>query len=347
MTDRDTDRKNLKQFIENNKNMLFSEIEDEIENDNITDIEWDGNHLWITELNKGCYMSEKKLSNDYIDNMTMRLSDIMHTHCNRSTPVLEANTEDLRISIWDESRAGSKSVTIRKIPKTLRYGHMELVDSSFAPDCIINLLENSTIAHMNSVLGGQPHAGKTELLKYLTQFIPAYEKAGVYEDNSEIHYKIINPDKKCSEFFVDDKYTYSDAIRYGLRHNVDWVLLSESRGREIIDLVNALSTGCFCMTTMHLDYVPDIPDRMYGMLGTSSVSDRFINNIYKYIDIGVLIECDKHEHRRLTQVGFFTRENDKNKCTMIFEDGELTGNDIPDQIIDRFEKYGIDDPFES
>ncbi len=92
-------------------------------------------------------------------------------------------------------------------------------------------------------------------------------------------------EKKCVEFFVDSKFSYSQVIRAGLRHNIDWMLLSESRGAEVLDLMNSLSTGAYCMTTMHLDSVRSIPDRMYNMLGESNVTDRFVNSIYKYIDV--------------------------------------------------------------
>lgn len=234
-----------------------------------------------------------------------------------------------------------KSMSIRKIPEYLRFDHMTLIESRYAPESIINLLENSVSAHLSIVVGGQPHAGKTELVKYLTTKIPHNEKAGVYEDNQEIHYRKINPNKKCVEFFVDDKITYPDIIKAGLRHNIDWILLSESRGPEVAHLLNSLSTGSYCMTTMHLDDVRDTPDRMYNMLGSSNINERFINSIYKYIDLVILIECDKHEKRRIKQVGFLSRENGNNQCTIIYEDGSFTDEKIPETIINKFSKKGI------
>ena len=92
---------------------------------------------------------------------------------------------------------------------------------------------------------------------------------------------------------MDSKITYQDIIRAGLRHNIDWVLLSESRGPEVMELLNSLSTGAYCMTTMHLDDIRDMPDRMYSMLGNGESSDRFINSIYKYIDLVLLVDCDR------------------------------------------------------
>lgn len=332
-------------FISENKDELFMEIPEEIENDNITDIEWDGYNLWLTDLKEGCYRSEKKLSDEYVENLTFRLGDRMGTACTKAKPILEANTDQLRISVWHESRTGGKkSVTIRKIPMGLRFNHLALIESKYAPEPIIDLLENCVTAHMNVVIGGMPGAGKTELLKYLTTFIPAIEKAGVYEDNAEIHYREINPNKKCSPLFIDEKFSYSEAISAGLRHDIDWILLSEARGPEVQDLVNALSTGSNCMTTMHLDHVSNIPDRMCSMLG-GKATERFVDNAYRYIDVGVMVECDKHEHRKLTQLCFFTRTNGNNKCTMIYDNGEFTNEEIPEEFLMKLTKYGIEDPY--
>ena len=298
------DKEDLKDIIEKNKDELFSEIAQEINNDNVTDIEWDGYNLWITELGIGSYISGKELSDRYVENVSIKLANIMGVSFNRSRPILEANTEKLRISIWHESRCHKKSMAIRKIPEYLRFSHKDLVESDYAPESIINLLENSVTAHLSIVVGGQPHAGKTELVKYLSTKIPHNEKAGVYEDNQEIHYRKINPNKKCVEFFVDDKVTYQDIIKAGLRHNIRLDFCCQSQEDEVAHLLNSLSTGSYCMTTMHLDEVRDMPDRMYNMLGNSSVNERFINSVYKYIDLVVLVECDKHEKRVIKQIGF-------------------------------------------
>jgi pilus assembly protein CpaF len=336
----------LKQFIQHNRQELFCEVADLIERDSVTDIEWDGFKLWVTDLNRGCFPHERKLSDAYVDNLSIRLANIMKVPFNRVHPILEANTEDLRISIWHESRCTKKSMAIRKIPTSLRFHHKKLIEEGYVPEEILNLLENSVIAHCNIVIGGQPHAGKTELLKYLSTFIPANEKVGVYEDNQEIHYRSINPDKKCAEFFVDDRFSYSQIIKAGLRHNIDWTLLSESRGPEVLDLLNSLSTGASCMTTIHLDDLRGLPDRMYNMLGQCEVAEHFINSIYQYIDLGILVECDAKEHRRITQAAFYERTEGKNVCNVLYDAEEGITGELSSDFKKRFQKYGISNPFE-
>ncbi len=94
----------LKGYIRQNRAELFREIEDLIQNEDVTDIEWDGYYLWVTDLKKGCYCHNIRLNEEYVDNLAIRLANIMKVPFNRAYPILEANTEDLRISIWHESR---------------------------------------------------------------------------------------------------------------------------------------------------------------------------------------------------------------------------------------------------
>ena len=47
------EKEQLQELIENNKEDIFSEIKDEISDDTVTDIEWDGYNLWITQLGRG------------------------------------------------------------------------------------------------------------------------------------------------------------------------------------------------------------------------------------------------------------------------------------------------------
>ena len=70
------EKEQLQELIENNKEDIFSEIKDEISDDTVTDIEWDGYNLWITQLGRGCYISMKELSDKYMDNLSIRLNKV-------------------------------------------------------------------------------------------------------------------------------------------------------------------------------------------------------------------------------------------------------------------------------
>ena len=112
-------------------------------------------------------------------------------------------------------------------------------------------------------------------------------------------------------------------------------------------MLNSLSTGASCMTTIHLDDVRGLPDRMYNMLGSCDITERFINNIYKYIDVGVLVESDAKERRWITQMAFYDNEGGRNTCTVLYDREGITPQQIPEAYQRRFLRYGIENPYQT
>ena len=55
----------------------------------------------------------------------------------------------------------------------------------------------------------------------------------------------------------------------------------------------------------------------------------------------LLVDCDRFERRHISQVGFLSRNQGENTCTVIYEDGEFLDSDIPQDIMDKFIKYGL------
>lgn len=190
-----------------------------------------------------------------------------------------------------------------------------------------------------------PGVGKTEYVKYLTSYIPAYERVYTIEDNLELRYSAINPDKDCVEIKVGDTFGYADALKASKRQLPTWVLLAEARGREVKYLLENISAGVHCLTTIHLDDVTKIPDRLRNM-----GRDINENDVYSFIDIGVQIQSTVRDNekitRKITQVMCLSRNNEKNEKIMIYEDGKFFDNDLPEDIYRKFKMEGIENPFE-
>ena len=77
------DKESLEDVLKRTGNALFTEIEEYYEDETITDIEWDGDNLWITQIGRGCYKVDKKLSKEYTENLAARL-DRKSTRLNSS-----------------------------------------------------------------------------------------------------------------------------------------------------------------------------------------------------------------------------------------------------------------------
>nr|DAO53821.1 MAG TPA: Type IV secretion system protein, ATPase, HYDROLASE [Caudoviricetes sp.] len=81
----------------------FGDLLKYILDDNITDINW-SRELWINHLEKGRYkVSNFKLDDIFIKQFYTRISNLMNVQFNQNNPLLEAETENLRISILHDS----------------------------------------------------------------------------------------------------------------------------------------------------------------------------------------------------------------------------------------------------
>lgn len=88
-----------------------------------------------------------------------------------------------------------------------------MLEESYCPERILQLLMNCVLAGMNFVFGGEPGAGKTECAKFFMQFIPREERVITIEDSLEIHYRDINPGADAVELRVGEDFSYTDAIK--------------------------------------------------------------------------------------------------------------------------------------
>ncbi len=322
--------------------------------DNVTDINWNGRQIWIDDLDKGRYMVPDVLSDAFVDRFILLLSNVTNSPFNRMNPVLEAETEELRISVVHPCIAHSgATISIRKIPAIRRLEKHEMVKSGYCSEEIYQFLTRCIQAHFSIAICGLPGAGKTELLKFLTKFIPATERVITIEDVLEIHYQKINPNKDCVEMKVAENFSYSEAIRACLRQLPKWIILSEARSEEVRYLLESLSTGTTGLTTLHTDDVRNIPDRMKNMAGGQEDLERIENDTYRFVDIGILVKSMVNDQgkicRRIEQIAAFDRygkewKETKNEIVMLVEDGKATHQPLPSNLKRRFAKMGVMNP---
>lgn len=324
-----------------------------VRNDRITDINWNGRQLWIDHLDRGRYCSNILLEAAFIQQFTSHISNVVSLNFNKHTPLLEAEANGLRISIIHESYARSgRSISIRKSPPIKRLYDEMMIQEQYCTKEMLDFLKNCVKAHMNIVICGQVGSGKTELLKYLTQFIPGNERVITIEDTLEIHYSTIYPDKDGIEIKVDpERFSYTQAIKASLRQLPNWILLSESRGDEVRYLMESLTTGHYCMTTIHTDDVRKIPERIRNMIRDSYAAKRIGRETYIFLDICILIRKTVGSNgmirRYIDQIGCFSSsDRGKQQRVILFvQDGEFVCHQLPEDIMDKFRKNDIEDPF--
>jgi pilus assembly protein CpaF len=318
-----------------------------VDDKNITDINFNGTDVWVEHLKKGIYKVPVDLTEEFVSQFSIRISNVVSEQINKYNNVLEAETDILRISIIHPSATNTGyAISIRKTPAVMRLTEESILRDKYCTWEVLDFLINCVKARMNMVFCGRPGAGKTELLKFLTQYIPREEKVMTIEDNLEIHYKEINPGSNCVELKVDEElFSYTKAIKTALRQNPQWVLLSEARSAEVKYLLECFSTGLHGLTTLHTDDTRKIPDRIQNMMQDSYAASRLENDIYSFLNVGILLRkkvtVENTVERFVDQICLFDRVENHNVMHLIIEGGRFVSNEIPPNISKQFSRENV------
>ena len=320
---------------------LFKDLWPYIDDDNVTDIKWNGSNLWITDLNKGRYLEENiDLDEEWLKIFTNIIANSVNENFNISKPSLMAETEELRIQAEHGSVTGDKNtcLAIRKTPSKSRLATKNLVEEGYASEYIMKLLPCIMRARLSGIITGDVGAGKTELEKYLCSFIPFNDPIVTVEDTLELKLKKLYPEKDIISMKISDTFSQSDAIKDALRLNTKWLIISESRARDIARIMEGASSGCVALTSIHAENVWEVPDRIMNMVGDEGHKG-FENDIYTFFDYAIKVKAEYTSTgvlRRIDQICFFERENKENIITIIIKDGKPQKTLLPKKIIDKF-----------
>ena len=327
-----------------------------IRREDITDIDWNGRNLWVKDIT--CQRRKivdsqitSQLTDEFIESFAISIGNMAGKNLNPIDNVIEAETPELRITVLHNTIAlTGYCICIRKTPPIQRITPAHAIDNNYCEEEVLHLLANCVKAKINMVFCGEPGSGKTECSKFLTHFIPAEEKVVTIEDTLELRYSTINPDKDCVELKVNEYFSYNDALKEVLRMNPNRTMLSEARSTEVKELLECWTTGITGFTTLHTDDLRKIPDRILNMMPTRQDAERLINDVYIAQIMGVLIdvrfnpEKEKLE-RYIREVGFFSRENERNRFFPIVIDAKLQEHEVPDSLQKVMDKSKIQNPF--
>lgn len=324
-----------------------------VNDDRITDADFNGTDLWITDVDgRRTQVVNHGISDDFVRAFSQRVANKVSKPFNKMAPLLEAETSTLRISVLHESAAVSgRSICLRKSLPNVRITAGSILETGYLPREILNLLVNCIQAKMNFVIGGEPGAGKTELAKFLTQFIPDDQRVITIEDSPEWHFKQINPGHDCVEMRVTKEFDYSAAIKTCLRQNPKWIALSEARGEEAKWLITSWSTGVNGVTTIHTDDIRKIPARLIAMMNDRNDAERMISDIYDFVNVAILVRRkampDGTSKRYVDQVGFLFRDGETEDVMQLVRNGQFVSDNLPEDIRFRLERAGTRQPFEN
>jgi hypothetical protein len=114
---------------------------------------------------------------------------------------------------------------------------------------------------LNIIVSGGTGSGKTTTLNALSSFIDNHERVLTIEDTAELQLQQVHVGRMESRpANVEGKgaVTQRDCLRNALRMRPDRIIVGETRGEEVIDMLQAMNTGHDgSMTTIHANNARD------------------------------------------------------------------------------------------
>ncbi|MCK1995460.1 CpaF/VirB11 family protein [Peribacillus muralis] len=325
-------------------------IEEIIKNPFVTDISYNGTEL-IIDTNNEKYVFEEDISENYIVKLIQKFANAVGKEFTPKNPILDAALNNLRINAVHKSQSPfgtTMALRSSKAEAVLNEGNFK----NFAPEYMLEFFEAAIKSRSNIIIAGETGTGKTELQKFLVKDISFDEKIINLEDTVDNYLKELYLEKDIHSWVTSQSIGFTELIKAGLRNNPVWMLISETRGKEAYEMLQAVLSGHKIITTLHAVDARAIPKRFINMMKIGYMIDEesVLSDIYNYFQLGVHIEKTKINGqvvRYLSEVVEF--RPDKTAITVfkqVKEGDEIIPiiGEMSEEFIQNLKKFGCETP---
>ena len=209
-------------------------------------------------------------------------------------------------------------------------------------------LQAAVSCRLNIIVSGGTGSGKTTTLNALSSFIDNHERVLTIEDTAELQLQQVHVGRMESRpANVEGKgaVTQRDCLRNALRMRPDRIIVGETRGEEVIDMLQAMNTGHDgSMTTIHANNPRDAVSRLENMVAMSGIEmplKAMRSQISSAVNLFVQASRLQDGTRRMTSVTEITgMEGEVISMQEVFR-FERLGVEPSGKIIGRFNATGI------
>lgn len=245
---------------------ILSEL---LEDDSISDIMINGAGNIFIERNgyiEKCtdgFESRKKLE-DVVQSIVAGHNRIV----NESNPIVDVRLNDgSRVNIILPPIAiEGPVVTIRKFPK-MDFTMEKYISTGTITREAAEFLKWLVINKYSILVSGGTGSGKTTFLNVLSNYIPADERVITIEDSAELRLQnvsnLVRLETRNANIEGNNEIDIRALIKASLRMRPDRIIVGEVRGREAVDMLQALNTGHRgSMSTCHANSAADVITRL-------------------------------------------------------------------------------------
>ena len=254
-------------------------------------------------------------------------------------------------------------VSIRKFKKE-KLAIDDLVRFGAFTEEMAAYLQAAVSTRLNIIVSGGTGSGKTTTLNALSSFIDNSERILTIEDTAELQLQQIHVGRMESRpANVEGKgaVTQRDCLRNALRMRPDRIIVGETRGEEVIDMLQAMNTGHDgSMTTIHANSARDGVSRLENMVAMAGI-EMPLKAIRAQISsaVNLIVQASRLQDgsRRMTSITEVTgmegevismQELFRFKRVGLAPDGKIIGhftaNGVRSHYSERFRQWGYDLP---
>jgi len=250
----------------------YGPIEPLLQDDSITEIMVNGPKKVYIEQKGKIFKTDIVFEDDaHVMRIIDRIISPLGRRCDESSPMVDARLPDgsrVNAVIPPVSLEGP-TLTVRKFARKplttddlIRFGTITPEMVEFFKACVE--------ARLNIVVSGGTGSGKTTTLNVLSGFIPGDERIVTIEDAAELQLRQehwVRMETRKPNIEGKGEITQRDLVINALRMRPDRIVVGEVRGKEALDMLQAMNTGHDgSLTTLHSNSPRDTLSRLETMV---------------------------------------------------------------------------------
>ena len=184
---------------------------------------------------------------EQLEDIIQQIVSRVNRTVNVASPIVDARLEDgSRVNVVLPPIAlDGAAVTIRKFPEPITME--KLLGFGAVTEEAADFLRQVVESGYNLFISGGTNSGKTTFLNALSAYIPKRERVITIEDSAELQIRqipnLVRLETRNANTEGEGEVTMSQLIRAALRMNPSRIIVGEVRGREALDMLQAMNTG--------------------------------------------------------------------------------------------------------
>ena len=334
------DNKKIVNYIET------SFLQELLIDENVTDISYNGSSIYYLHNLEGRKLSEIQVSSGDAKDFVRQVANITEKQFSYQSPIVDVTAGKYRLNAVHNSIGRYEEEQSITFSLRIASSKPRITDKSkFLTKELISLLNAIICSKIPIVIGGTTGSGKTEFQKYLFSKMEPATRLVVIDNVLELSQNENTKDLDMNIWQADDKsisLSIQMLVKNALRSNPDWLIIAESRGGEMLEILNSVMTGHPVITTIHAQGVENMPNRIARMVmmnDKKSDYQEILQDVYDNFPIHIYlkrkIDKQKHVYRYIESIAVFDKKGKVHKIYEHSENGHIY-RPIPKTLLQLF-----------